>query len=145
MAALVIKATPQVSSWTFFMIGIRIAWLFVVSVAGVGSVVAFQTVRTVGGAAFRAIDCHSASPQMTASRSCECAGIVISDNVGCSFSEPNVALVSFWIMSAMWGSALTAKVVAATLAESVASWWSSPGCVEPLWKSFHRVIHESPG
>lgn len=129
------------TSWALFVVAVRALWLTVGVTALFGSTISLQTVHASDGTTFRATDCHSRYPQTA----CECNGSVVSDGLGCEYSDPSLALVYVWLASALWGSIVTVNVVDATVAESVASWWSSPGRVEPVWESFHRVINSSLG
>lgn len=123
------------------MVAVRAVWLVVGVVAPFGSVVSFLTMQAADGTTYRAVDCHSFYLQMA----CECNVNIVAEDFGCKYSNPNLALEYLWLMIALWGSAVTVNVVAAAVAESVASWWSSPSPVEPVWNSFHRVMSSSLG
>lgn len=125
------------ASWALFMSTVRAAWLTAGAVALLGSIIAFQTVHASDGTTYRAVDCHSDYSRMT----CECNGNIVSDDLVCKHSDPNLALVCVWSVSVLWGSVISVRVVAATMAESVGPRSTSPGRVEPVWKSFYRVIH----
>lgn len=130
----------------------RVFLLAVFAVASFGSVAALGEVRAPDGAAsYRAAHCRSVREalSMPTALFCECDGKVISDiscKEGCKFGDPKMLLAYFWIASVLWAHNVTTKIVAATVAGSVATWWSSPdtrqvrvGAVPPGGALFTRV------
>lgn len=125
--------------------GFRFLCLAAVGVASCGSVLAFRTVLAPDGVTYRAVDCHTVASSVSTPLSCECDGNVVSNNSGCKYNSLNAFLVYFWMASAVWSLAVGVNVVAATVADSVTTWWSSPGDVRTAWVSFRLVIQSSLG
>ena len=120
-------------------------WLAVGITAYVGSMVAFTTAPASpdSSATHEAVDCKG--PWSITLLSCECRGNVVQGCKSSGDSSSNVLFMVFWAASISWSSDVGANVVAATVADSVASRWSSTDSVDTAWQSCRRVTHSSLG
>ena len=146
-AALSVRSTPHVVVWALCAMAVRGMLLAVFAMASFGSVHAFQQVIAPEGETYFAADCHTVALSMSTTLSCECNGDAISNTgtIGCRYGSYNMVLVCAWIASLSWTYNVTTKIVAATVADSVTTWWTSPDDVKSMWVPFHRVMHSSQG
>lgn len=145
VAALAVRSMPKVFLWSLFVASIRAALLVTAGVALADSIAELPTVHGPDGVMYRIADCRSIISKGLAS--CECIGEIISEEGECKYraGAKEIVLVCFWMATMGWGFVVCTNIMSATVARSVALWWSSPEDVDPLWRSCQFVMKSSLG